>query len=326
MKIFASTAVLSICVGIGSLLGASFAIAQSSSFAHIRGSSCPSGFSEGGGLCVNKDGTREGMHSNGKNCPSGFSGDSKYCSRVIKKEKDTKKSSSSSSSLPEPTADQTWARLAITARVPKANESDMCPTGYFSNRQNLSECVTHYRDAPKSRLATGGKCAAGETLERGKYCTGATSMNAKDIDQAMTNDFNDLYTGLGVKNGRMPELDKSPPEVGAPLLAQLNAEKDAERARQNAGRAEAERKSQAAQAAEQEHGDEQIRVMCAQVRAGGTPIGPNHKCHGVSAPNGPIGAGQATAAPAAPAAPSPTTAQDAVKQEAGKLLRGLLGR
>jgi hypothetical protein len=334
MKLQFSTAVLSLCAGLASLLGSSMALAQSASFTHIAGTSCPGGFTQGGGFCTDKNGTKEGMVANGKSCPSGFIYSSPYCYRKIKKEKESSKSSSSSSSSSAPpSADQTFAYLAITARVAKASETDMCPTGYFSNRQNLAECVTHYADAPKSRIATGGKCSAGETLERGKYCTGPTTMSAKDMDNAVTYDFNDLYTLLSAKRVNTSGLATTPPEVAAPMIAKLKAERDAERAKDDARTAEANRKFQAEVDAKNNHRDEQVRVMCAQVRASGMPIGPDHSCHGVPAPSGTASAATATqgnspsAATPAPVGTAPAaTAQDAVKQEAGKLLKGLLGR
>ena len=226
----------------------------------------------------------------------------------------------------------TWARLPVTASVPKAKEEDFCPTGYFSHRTNLKLCMTHYKDAPKTRLTTGGKCNAGETLERGAYCTGPTTMSAKEMDAAMTADFNELYTGLGIKNGKMPELKQTPPEVGAPALAALNAEKNAERAKQDAANAELQRKAQAEQTAQDNHRNEQYRVMCEASRPN-FPSGypPGHTCHGIAT----SAATAATTTPAAavsssgaaPTAASPATApKDAAKQEVGKALRGLLGR
>jgi hypothetical protein len=60
----------------------------------------------------------------------------------------------------------------------------MCPSGYLTPRADLKLCVTHYQDAPASRFAEGTKCDAGETLERDRYCTGATNMSSADLNSA----------------------------------------------------------------------------------------------------------------------------------------------
>ena len=127
--------------------------------------------------------------------------------------------------MPDPTPDQTFARLAITARITKAAETDLCPTGFFTNRQDISQCVTHYGQAPKSRLASGGKCGAGETLERGKYCSGTTTLTPSEMGAAATADFNDLYTMLMVKNGSAPNLSNTEPEIFAATASQRQAAK-----------------------------------------------------------------------------------------------------
>ena len=155
-------------------------------------------------------------------------------------------------------------------------------------------------------------------------------MAAKDMDNAMTYDFNDLYTGYGIKNGKMPELKQTPPEVGAPALAALNAEKNAERAKQDAANAELQRKAQAEQTAQDNHRNEQYRVMCEASRPNfpsGYPLG--HTCHGIatSATTAATTTPAAASLGAAPTAASPATApKDAAKQEVGKALRGLFGR
>jgi hypothetical protein len=310
-----------------SSLAPSAAFAQSSSFQYIDGKSCPGGFTQSRGMCTSAKGDKEGMVKSGR-CPSGFTDTGAYCYREVKAEKSSSSGSKSSSSVsqPDPTPDQTFAYKSITARLKKANDIDMCPTGHFTNRQDISECVTHFSDAPRSRLSGGGKCNAGETLERGKYCTGATSMSAADMDNALTYDNNELYTAYGIKHGKMPTLDTAPPEVAAPKLAALNAEKKAARAQSDAANAEQQRKAQAEQTAQDNHRNEQYRVMCEASRPNfpnGYP--PGHTCHGI-----------ATAASAAPAAASaaaqattdaaPVSAKDAVKQEASKALRGLFGR
>ncbi|NJM44644.1 MAG: hypothetical protein HC858_13030, partial [Brachymonas sp.] len=187
-------------------------------------------------MCTAAKGDKEGMVKSGR-CPSGFTDTGAYCYREVKADKSSSSSGSKSSgsvSQPDPSPNQTFAYKTISARVKKAAEIDLCPTGHFTNRQDISECVTHYGDAPKSRLGSGAKCNAGETLERGTYCTSATSMSAQDMDAALTADFNELYTAYGIKHGKMPDLKQTPPEVAAPALATLNATKAAERAKQEA--------------------------------------------------------------------------------------------
>lgn len=309
-----------LCLALATLLASNVVLAQSTSFQHIEGKSCPGGFTQSRGMCTSSKGDKEGMVKNGR-CPSGFTDTGAYCYREVKAEKSggSSGSKSSGSSQPDPTPDQTFAYKSITARVKKANEIDLCPTGYFTNRQDISECITHFSDAPKSRLANGGKCSAGETLERGKYCSGATSMSAQDMDNAMTYDSNELYTAYGIKHGKPPTLDNKAPEVAAPAVAALNAEKNAERAKRDAADAQARRKSEAEQAALNNHRNDQQRIACEAGRANfpmGYPAG--HPCHGV-------GAAAASAVSAAPAA-APTAAaanpKDALKQG----LKGLLAK
>ncbi|NJS35974.1 MAG: hypothetical protein HC765_05260 [Brachymonas sp.] len=223
---FQKLALAAITLAAASWLAPSAAFAQSTSFLYIDGKNCPSGFTQSRGMCTASKGDKEGMVKTGR-CPSGFTDTGAYCYREVKADKASASGSKSSGSVsqPNPSPNQTFAYKTITARVKKAAEIDLCPTGHFTNRQDISECVTHYSDAPKSRLATSGKCSAGETLERGTYCTSATSMPAQDMDAAITADFNELYTAYGIKHGKVPTLDSKPPEVAAPMLATLNAAK-----------------------------------------------------------------------------------------------------
>ena len=123
------------------LLSPSAVLAQSSSFQHIDGKNCPSGFTQSRDMCISSKGDKEGMVKSGR-CPSGFTDTGAYCYREVKAEKSSAgsggKSSSGISQTP-PTPDQTIAYTTITARLKKAYEIDLCPTGYFTNRQDISE-------------------------------------------------------------------------------------------------------------------------------------------------------------------------------------------
>jgi hypothetical protein len=324
---FQNTLISTMIAAAGLLLQASNATAQSSSFPHIDGKSCPGGFTQSRGMCTSSKGDKEGMVKSG-GCPKGFTDTGAYCYREVKAEKSGGSSAgkSSGSSQPDPTPDQTFAYKSITARVKKANEIDLCPTGHFTNRQDISECVTHFSDAPKSRLASGGKCNAGETLERGKYCTGATSMSAQDMDNAMTADFNELYTAYGIKHNKVPTLDNKAPEVAAPAVAALQAEKNGERVKRDAVDAEARRKAEAEQAALNNHRNDQQRSACEAGRANfpmGYPAGHPCAAFNTSAP-APSAAATAANAPAGLPAATPAAAnpKDALKQG----LKGLLGK
>jgi hypothetical protein len=239
----------------------SAAFAQGTGSFPLMTKSCPSNFKEQKGMCVSKGGDWVGYFRGKNSCATNYRSSGEYCifSASDKAADDDWKGKMESGTL-------TWARKPVTASVPKAKEEDFCPTGYFSHRTNLKVCMTHYKDAPASRLATGGKCNAGETLERGTYCTVATTMSAKEIDAAMTADFNELYTGLGIKNGKMPELNQTPPEVGAPLLAALNAEKDAQRAKDKAANDQRLAAANAEQTAKDNETRNNLRMMCEQSR------------------------------------------------------------
>jgi hypothetical protein len=76
---------VSIAIGLcSSLIIPSVVSAQSTSFPHIKGKNCPSGFTESGGTCTAKKGDKEGMVKSGS-CPKGFTDTGAYCYRKIKK-------------------------------------------------------------------------------------------------------------------------------------------------------------------------------------------------------------------------------------------------
>lgn len=181
-------------------------------------------------------------------CPTDYTPYVKYgathCRTPEKAEKPSKSSgsksaSSSSSSAPAEARPwdntRTYANRPVTASLQKNKESDLCPTGYFTNRTELMKCETHFENAPKSRLKGGGACAAGETLERGIYCSGATTMTPGEMSGAATADFNELYTALSIKNNKVPELSSAEPEIYAATASQRQAAKAQEQAAEQPG-------------------------------------------------------------------------------------------
>jgi hypothetical protein len=125
---------------------------------HAKGSStvqeagrCPLHFSKDkkSGLCVGR-GDWQAFYKRSQNCPYDWRSSSNYCifSATNKAEDDRADANIKSSNW-------TFARLPLLKKVPKSDELDMCPSGYFTHRADLKLCVTHYQDAPASRLAAG---------------------------------------------------------------------------------------------------------------------------------------------------------------------------
>jgi hypothetical protein len=305
------------------------AFAQGAKVMTSDGNYCPIGFNRRGGQCHGSDDYVGFYRGKGGSCPADWRSSGNYC---VYSENEHRRNGVADANMRSYT--WTFARIPLLARVSKTAEIDMCPTGYFTHRTDIKMCVTHFADAPKSRPATGGKCGAGETLERGKYCTGATTMKASDMVNANTYDHNELYISYGNKHGNVPTLDKSFPEVGSPAMTALTAERDAERAKAEAANQEALRKHQAQEAAQQNHRNEQQRIACESGRVhfpAGFP--PGHPCAEFAAAQ----AAQPAAPAAAQAPAQPTQAPQAntaggndpgreLNKALGGALKGVFGR
>lgn len=139
------------------------------------------------------------INPNGKgSCPSGFTRSTNYCTKKVGDDKGAKKgasgqSASASSSVNNaPDPERAIGGKPVLKRLAKRNELDYCPTGYHSSHANRGECVTPWAEAPNVSMRK-GTCAAGTTEERGRFCTGSTSLALNLMDAAYVADFNTLY-------------------------------------------------------------------------------------------------------------------------------------
>lgn len=73
---------VAVCVSVIPMIASSVQ-AQSSSFPHVKGKNCPSGFTESRDMCTDKKGKKEGLVKAGS-CPKGFIDTGAYCYREKK--------------------------------------------------------------------------------------------------------------------------------------------------------------------------------------------------------------------------------------------------
>ena len=78
-----SPALRLVAVCLAGLLTSSLAVAQSSSFAQVKGKNCPGGFSGSKGMCTSEKGDKIGMVKTGS-CPKEFSDTGAYCYKSVK--------------------------------------------------------------------------------------------------------------------------------------------------------------------------------------------------------------------------------------------------
>ncbi len=106
----------------------------------------------------------------GSSCPTGYGVDGEWCS--------------------EGHIEHT--QLANPHVMPKANQADRCPAGFYTY---MDKCTTELPRPPKARVKGSGACRAGEVAEWGIWCTSEFDhLSVQDIRSAHYRDWNYIYS------------------------------------------------------------------------------------------------------------------------------------
>lgn len=147
------------------------------------GTACPSGYSQGNtaqsskpnpALCYPSGSDAPAVYVKNGTCAAGYRSDFGYCT-----------SKPDGAVYTPPTY----------GSIKKANRMDRCPVGYWTDQNDITSCVSPYRDkAPAARLKKGTGCSEGEVDEWGIYCTSRLhKLSRSEAENTAVADVNNLY-------------------------------------------------------------------------------------------------------------------------------------
>lgn len=102
-------------------------------------------------------------------------------------------------------------QLANPNVMPKANQADRCPAGFYTY---MDKCTTELANPPQARVKGTGQCKAGEISEWGIWCTSDYDhLSVQDIRSAHYRDWNYIYSMTRGGNPRQGPGDEDASEV-----------------------------------------------------------------------------------------------------------------